>query len=284
MNKTIILYVSAIILLLYGLSMVGCKEVTNPEPSTHLVYTTDIDSARYYYDLGWLQIMDQGFYGPSELSYRSSLAHDPQFLLSAATLARLTLDLEERKKLLQVIIDHKEAIPGNERLILDVYQSFIELTNARQENHPKMDSIRANALDLALNNFGAVVRVLPEESYLFAEYIEIIHALQGPQQAIDSLSYYIAAGHQSNIFLDGYRASMLSELDQYAEAMKIADKIAQKLPLDIYPKPNAVYADIYYQSKEYRQALPYALRGNDLDPRNLDLSRLLAKIKKELTP
>ena len=71
MNKTIILYVSAIILLLYGLSMVGCKEVTNPEPSTHLVYTTDIDSARYYYDLGWLQIMDQGFYGPSELSYLS---------------------------------------------------------------------------------------------------------------------------------------------------------------------------------------------------------------------
>jgi len=279
MNKLVLIIVTV-------LTVLSCKSDENSNinssPNNSIDYSTQSDSARYYYDLGWQQIMDEGFYGPSEQSYRKSLEHDPNFLLSAGTLARLTLDLDERKDLLQKILKGKYAIKGDERLVLEVYQSFTELTNARQEKDPKTDRIRAAALQLAIDNFGAVVPKRPQETYLFAEYIEIIHALQGPQPALDSLDYYIKTGHQSNIFLAGYRASMLAEQGQFSDALIIADDLAQQLDPQTYPKPNAVYADIYYQQKEYLKALPYAQKGSQLDPRNLDLSRLLTKIEGEL--
>jgi len=137
-------------------------------------------------------------------------------------------------------------------------------------------------LQLAYQNFGKVVPKYPSETYLFAEYIEIIHAIDGHEHAIDSLNAYIQSGHQSNIFLDGYRASMLAESGKYDEAIKLAKDLEKKLPLNSYLKPNAVYADIYFQKQEYIKALPYAKKGNQLDPRNLDLSRLLSKIEKEM--
>ncbi len=78
--------------------------------------------------------MHEVFCGPSELSYRNSLEHNPDFLLSASTLAHLTLDLDERKSLLQKTLNEKNELDGDEALLLAVYQSFIELTNARQED------------------------------------------------------------------------------------------------------------------------------------------------------
>jgi len=85
----------------------------------------------FYYQLGWRQIMDEGNYGPAEVSYRRALQFDPKFQLGKSVLARLTPNLEERLRLFEEIQQEKITITGDERLILDVYIGLTHFTNVR---------------------------------------------------------------------------------------------------------------------------------------------------------
>ncbi len=100
---------------------------------------------------------------------------------------------------------------------------------------PKVDSICRSALQLAYTNFGKVVTKYPSETYLFAEYIEIIHAINGYEHAMDSLKVYLQSGHQFNIFLDGCRASMLAESGKYDESIKLAHDLEKKIICQLLP-------------------------------------------------
>jgi len=68
-----------------------------------LFFSSKIDSSLFYYQLGWRQIMDEGNYGPAEVSYRRALQFDPKFQLGKSVLARLTPNLEERLRLFEEI-------------------------------------------------------------------------------------------------------------------------------------------------------------------------------------
>lgn len=245
-------------------------------PEDRMRYSTEQDSAAHYYRLGWKEIMDDGWYGPSERSYRKSLSFDPDFLLAKSTLARLTLDRPERLRLYRELLDGRETVRGAERLALDVYTEFTHFTNLREAGSDSTGAVRERMLELAEKNFGEIIRSYPGETYPKAEYFEILHSRHGPQRALDSLRALSSAPQRRSPFIRGFEVSLLAELGEFGEAKALADELAQRLPPTI-PKPHAVYADLYFQMDSFRLARDFAATAVNLDGRNLDASRLLTR-------
>ncbi|QCW99272.1 hypothetical protein FGM00_03780 [Aggregatimonas sangjinii] len=240
------------------------------------------DSALHYYELGWKQIMDEGHYGPAEKSYRKVLLHDPDFLMGKSVLGRLTLDLDERLKIFSEIQGQKETVTGDERLILDAYTALVDYTNAREQGIPGLQEKREVAFRLVEDNFKKIVHKYPTEVYMKAEYIEFLHSAYGPKKALDSIAVLTNSEQKENPFLLGYQASMLAEMGAFEKALKKAEYLKAITTEKDIPKPYAVLADVYFQMDSLQLAKSNAEKANNLDPRNLDASRLLEKIMRQL--
>ncbi|MFS4494058.1 tetratricopeptide repeat protein [Maribacter sp. 2308TA10-17] len=251
------------------------------ERNSTLKYSTTIEALEHY-KRGWVQIMDEGRYGDAEISYRKVLEQDPDFLVGKSVLARLTLDLGERLKLYEEIQKKKSTIKGDESLILEVYTSLVKYTNLRDQGSSEAKNAIQAALQLAEKNFKKVVHKYPEEVYLKAEYIEILHSLYGPAQALDSLNKLSTTSQKDNPFLLGFAASMHAELEEYDIAMKRANRLLEVVNDSTQPKTFAVLANIYFQMENLVIAKKNADRANQLDPNNLDASRLKKKIDKAI--
>ncbi|MEO1652698.1 MAG: hypothetical protein AAFU64_04060, partial [Bacteroidota bacterium] len=243
-----------------------------------IIYSTLEDSTLFYYRQGWQQIMDEGHYGSSELSYRKALDFDPNFLVGKSVLARLVTSLEEREKLYEEVISQIDRIEGDERLVLDVYMALTKYTNIREKDPANASKTREEALSLAEKNFSQIVRKYPDEIYLKAEYIEVIHANHGAQAALDSLEILASEIQQNNPFLLGYAASLQAELGNYEKALTLATRLEKLIDDPHIPKAFAVYADIYFKMDSLQKAKAYVNRAYGLDHRNLDASRLKDKI------
>lgn len=236
----------------------------------------------FYYQLGWRQIMDEGNYGPAEVSYRRALQFDPKFQLGKSVLARLTPNLEERLRLFEEIQQEKITITGDERLILDVYIGLTHFTNVREEHLELVSSILDSVLKLAENNLRVIIHKYPEKVYLKSEYLEILHAIYGPKKAIDSLHTLVTENQKNNWFINGYLAGMYAELEQYDKALQVAQKLEQSINNVQIPKAQVVYADIYYKKQEYLLAKKYADQAVLLDSKNIDAIRLKTRIDQEI--
>lgn len=235
-------------------------------------------STMYYYDLGWEQIMDLGDYSAAEVSYRKTMDFDPEFLVGMSVLARLTRDLEERLAMEARLEARKNEIQGDERLVLDTYISLVKYTNLRDQKSEQATAARQEAMLIGEENLNVVVHNYPEEVYLKSEYIEVLHAIHGPQLALDSLNSLMIPSQESNPFMLGYKAIMLAELEKYDEALVIAKQLALVMNDDQVAKPDAILADIYFKMKDYETAKVHADKANSIDPNNLDASRLKTKI------
>lgn len=223
--------------------------------------------------------MDQGFYGPAEVSYRKALTFDPAFLVGKSVLARLTTNLEERLQLFEELKAKKSQITGDERLVLDVYIALTEFTNVREQDPEKAPAYLEKALQLAETNFRQIVHKYPDEIYLKAEYIEILHSLQGPEASLDSLNALTTDQQKDNPFLLGYAAGINAEMGNYQMALTLANRLNYIMQDSLIPKPFVVYADVHYKWGENLElAKKMADRAVELDSRNLDASRLKKRI------
>lgn len=259
----------------------SCQEKS--EFKGHLIYKSiSNDSALHYYELGWKQIMDEGNYGPAEISYRKVLEHDPDFLLGKSVLGRLTLDLEERLRIEKEVQDQKENVSGDERSILEVYHTLVKFTNAREQKSPETKTILREAFPLALKNLGEIAHKYPDEIYMKAEYIEFLHSRYGPRNTLDSLRVLTTEAQKDNFFLLGYSASMQAEMDNFEVALQQAGRLKKLTKDTLVPKPYAVFADIYFQMDSLKLAKVNVDLATKLDPRNLDASRLKVKIDQKL--
>ena len=261
--------------ILTSIVILACQDNTS---DNHLEYSTSNDSTLHYYNLGWKQIMDDGFYGPAEVSYRKALTFDNGFLVGKATLARLTLDLEERVKLFQDVELSKSKIKGAERKILDVYQGLVHFTNVREQYPAKSKSVIDSVLVIAERNLRHIVHRYPEEIYLKSEYVEILNSIYGAQAALDSLDILCTEAQKENPFLLGFAASLNAEEGKYSYALRKAHRLKAIINNPSIPKPDAVYADVYLQMDSLQLAKIHADRAVLLDPRNLDASRLKTRI------
>jgi len=226
--------------------------------------------------------MDEGNYGPAEVSYRKVLQHDPDFLIGKSVLGRLTLDLEERLEIEKEVHSKKEKIQGNERLILEVYHGLVKFTNAREQKSLDVNSILQQTFWLAEKNLGKIAHKYPEEIYMKAEYIEFLHSRYGPRNTLDSLEVLTTPEQKDNPFLLGFAASMHAEMGNFEKALKMANRLKKVIKDSMIPKPYAVLADIYLQMDSLQLAKINAEKATNLDPRNLDASRLKKKINVKL--
>lgn len=264
------------------LALFSCQE--NSRFEGHPIYKSIAsDSALYYYELGWKQIMDEGNYGLAEISYRQSLEHDPDFLIGKAVLGRLTLDLGERLQIQKELEVDKEAITGDERLVLEVYAALVEFTNAREQGSADTKKLLQKAFRSAEEHLGELARKYPDEVYIKAEYIEFLHARYGPRNALDSLKVLTTEAQRENPFLLGFSASMQAEMDNFVTALEQARRLKEIIKDTTIPKPYAVLGDVYFQMDSLQLAKENVAIAYRLDPRNLDVSRLKEKIDQKIS-
>jgi predicted Zn-dependent protease len=226
--------------------------------------------------------MDEGRYAAAEKSYRKANYLDPDFLIGQSVYARLILDTDERIKIYKHVEAEKSRVEGDERMLLEVYQSLVYYTNLREQKSTEAPNALWTALKTAEKNLGYLVSKYPEEIYLKSEYIEILHANYGAARALDSLEELTSGKQKQNPFLMGYAASMEAELGNFDIALDKANALAKFFKGIRVPKPDAVYADVYYKKKELEKAYFHADNAYRLDNRNLDASRLRDKIKAEI--
>lgn len=262
-----------------ALSLFSCEGKTKKE---FVVYSISNDSTLFYYQKGWKQIMDEGNYSAAEVSFRKTLSFSPDFLVGRSVLARLTLDLAERLTLYQNLENQKERLIGDERKILDVYMALTYYTNLRDQKSPDTKNALRKALLLAETNFREIVHKYPQEIYLKAEYIEMLHANHGARQALDSLKLLLTDSQKNNPFLVGYEAVLEAELKNYDIALKKATQLKSLFGGIKTAKRDAIFADIYFRKGDLENAKIHADRAHYLDAKNLDASRLKTKIDKAL--
>jgi tetratricopeptide (TPR) repeat protein len=268
--------------LLAVLTACGPTTSTSSPPEGYLPYTTTSDSALHYFALGWQQIMDEGRYGPAEITYRKALSFDPDFLIGKATLGRLTLDTTERKQIEQELAGSYVDLPEDEGELLGLYTDFVRFTNLRAHSPAAAMDMLREVLPGGQEILGKLVRNYPEEVYLKCEYVELINSNSGAEAALDSLAVLTEKRHADNRFLLGFQASLEAEMGNHEKALKIAERLETMVVDKTEPKPWAVYADVYLAMDSLKLAKNYADKAVLLDPRNLDASRLKVRIETKM--
>lgn len=277
------MYGRLILVLISSIILLSCTPEGNPPAANdgRMSYSTTSDSADHYYRLGWRQIMAEGRYGQSEVSYRKALEHDPDFLLAKATLGRLTLDTLERLRLEQELNEAGENLPAEERDLLGLYTDLVRFTNLRERNPAAARLMIKDVLLSGETILGRLAHRYPAEAELQSEFVEFVQSNHGPQAGLDSLVAF--DNKDSYPFLQGFAAHLNAELDRFKEALYLARAVENSLKDDpTAPKAPAVYADIYFAMDSLQTAYKYALKATQLDPRNLDASRLLTRIEQGL--
>lgn len=264
---------------LLGLLAFSCTSDLPPVEVAPLSYSTGSDSTRYYYNLGWQQILDEGYYGPAEVSYRKALSFDTSFLLGQSVLARLTLDTVERRSLYESIKNGRSLLQGAEGQLLDVFTALTDYTIIRAENPEAAKAKRAGVLLLAEETLREIRRQNPNITYIESEYIEFLHANHGAALALDSLVIFRKESKRDNPFLVGYQAQLLAELGRFDEALPIARDLETYYELLQVPKPAVVFAHLYFGMDSLTTAKYYIDQAVTLDDRNLEATRLQTQIE-----
>ncbi|OEK03980.1 hypothetical protein [Roseivirga misakiensis] len=217
-------------------------------------YGTQNDSARYYFQKGWEEILDNGRWTESEIAFRKAIEFDPDWLLGKSMVGRITRNLAERQKLLSDLEASKHLATLDERSLLDVNMLSMKAANNRGMGIPNTkESTRARML-LAEKNFGAFARKYPQDDYLKAEYIEFLHANHGAQVALDSLKLLATANQLTKGFYLSYAADLELELGHMDRAMAYAMILNENLTDPSFLSPKMVQANIYISMDSLQKA------------------------------
>lgn len=265
------------ILSLFALLACSPDQQTDEAKSDSL-YTTDSDSTIHYYLLGWHQILNQGFYGPAEVSYRRALSFDSTFLLGQSVLARLTEDLEERQAFYDHIQPQRTKLLGEEGDLLEVFLSLMSYTLIREQDPDQAATMRPGLLARAQTLLCGVRQQHPNIDYIESECVEFIHATQGAEAALDSMAIFQEDRVIGNAFLAGYKAVLLAELEQFEEALAIAETLARTDQGKAIPRPDVILAHVYFAWGKLEEARIHIANAVRLDPRNLEATRLQTQI------
>lgn len=247
-------------------------------PSPLFDYGTKSDSALYYYHQGWQQILDLGQWTLSEQSFRKAIDFDSTFLIGISLVGRISQNHEERVKIYNQLLREKSRVSADERLILDVFISSINLMNAREQKENIPNNLIANHREVVESNFYEFIRKYPDESYIKAEYIEVLHARYGAQIALDSLNQ-LANTHQLELpFYLSYAALMESELGHFDDASKWLEQLDKTINDPLIPAVPMAYAQYYFEMDSFRLAKKYVDEAVRLDENHLMAKRLQARV------
>ena len=250
-------------------AIIGFSSCVKKEPLFEYNYGTQNDSAMYYFNKGWVAIMDHGKWMDSEKYYRKALEFDPDFVIGRSLIGRITQNLHERIAI-QKELNSKITILKNEdeKSLLQVYLSSIRLMNVRGQGLKVTPEDAKNHYRISETHFRNFVKKHPKEDYVKAEYIEILHRNHGPKIALDSL-YYLSNERQLKIpFYIYYKAELEAEMGNFEKALQTAEELKVALNDPSIPSQYMLLASIHYKMNELKKAKFMIEKVVALDPKH----------------
>ena len=231
-----------------------------------------------YYRQGWVEILEFGRWQEAERHYRAAVAADPGFTLAKSVLARITTDTRERDALYREVQARMPGVDEDARLLLTTYQATLELFAKREAGETLPDDARTVMARRAVVDYGEFLRRHPAEWSVMIEYVEWIHALDGPRAALDAVARLRSAADPSVSF-SYFPAWFHAELGEIETARELARAFRTDIADDSSPQPDYLDAFIHFQSGDLDAAAAAVDRALRLDPRHLLAARLQQRIE-----
>jgi hypothetical protein len=245
-------------------------------------FGTENDSALFYYNRGWEYILDYGQWTLSEESYRKAMTFDPEFVLGKGIVGKITTNLDERKAILKKLEAKNEHVTADERLLLDDLLLILQLMNARDTGITLPPEFFNKFYTSAEKNMRTFIHKYPHESYIKAEYIEVLHANYGAQTALDSIQVLTTSKQKSLPFFISYAATLESELGHFKNAMAKANKLKNIINNDKAPAIYFTYAQLFLDMDSLDLAKKNIEKTIQLDIKHQLAYRVKARIDKKL--
>ncbi|MEP1097668.1 MAG: hypothetical protein ABJG78_21295 [Cyclobacteriaceae bacterium] len=261
-------------------SIISCKQSASHQSFN---YGTENDSALYYFNKGWEQILDLGQWSLSEQSFRKAVAFDDNFMIGKSLVGRISGDLAERQDLFEEIWLGRDQVSDDERLLLNIFISNINIMNLRGTSSSVSTEVREKHTSLAERNFRNFIHKYPGESYMKAEYIETLHALYGAEQALDSLTKLASPEQATLPFYITYSAILQTELGDFRDALANAEKVKTVFNDANIPQQYVLLSEIYYAMDSLETAKVNIDRAVELDPKHLIAQGMKTRIERQMS-
>lgn len=270
--------------LLLFIAITSCKQKVHNQITSQKEYNygTQNDSALFHFNKGWEYIMDYGQWSLSENAFRKAVAFDSSFVIGKSLVGKISDDLNERIRLLNEINLEKSKESKDNQLLLEVTLATLELFNARDQKQKLETNFYSNFKKIAENNYREFIHKYPNETYVKAEYIEILQSNYGSKIALDSLHLLTTEKQKEIPFFISYAATLESDLGNYKKALLIADEFNTKINNKNIPQPYVLYASIYLKMDSLSLAKSQIEKALELDPKHVFAQRFKNEIDSKL--
>ena len=225
------------------------------------------------YRQGWIEILEYGRWTEAERLYRETVAADPDFIVAKSVLARITSDTAERNRLFEEVRSRLDEVDDDGRLLLVTYQKTLELFAARETGDTAAPEARAAMARRAVNDYGRFLEKYPDEWSVMIEYVEWIHALEGPAAALAEIERLREARGSATSF--GYFPAWFhAELGQHDTARRLASAFTRRIDDASSPQPHYLNAYLAFSAGDLDAARLAIARALALDPGHLLARRL----------
>jgi tetratricopeptide (TPR) repeat protein len=150
-------------------------------------YGTKNTEALLQYHKGWEYILDKGEWSKAEQAFRTAVSLDPDFLLGWSQVGRISADPGERAEIFQSLKVKNDGLSEWEKRLLEVYLSSLEIIDLKDRGIRITPEMVQGFYQTSEINFSDFLRAYPEEKYVHAEYIEVIHGIYGAKASLDTL-------------------------------------------------------------------------------------------------
>ncbi|SHK33292.1 Tetratricopeptide repeat-containing protein [Maribacter aquivivus] len=262
----------------------SCQQKQNKSSTNLAVYTYGAknDSAVFYFNKGWEHILDYGQWTLSEKAFRKAVDFDSTFIVGKALVGKNTTNLNERIQILNDINSSQIKVSEDDQLILEVTRITLELFNARGQNMKLDQDFISNFLTTAEKNYRTFIHKYPNESYIKAEYIEVLNAIYGAKIALDSLHILTTPKQKKVPFFISYAATLESDLGNFEKALSIADDFNNQINDPNIPQPYVLYGSIYLKMDSLSLATSNLDKALQLDPNHIFAQRFKTQLLTKL--
>ncbi|WP_291963241.1 hypothetical protein [Maribacter sp.] len=262
----------------------SCQQKQNKSSTQPAVYTYGAknDSAVFYFNKGWEHILDYGQWTLSEKAFRKAVDFDSTFIVGKALVGKNTTNLNERIQILNDINSSQIKVSEDDQLILEVTRITLELFNARGQNVKLDQDFISNFLTTAEKNYRTFIHKYPNESYIKAEYIEVLNAIYGAKLALDSLHILTSPKQKKIPFFISYAATLESDLGNFKKALSIADDFNNQINDPNIPQPYVLYGSIYLKMDSLSLATSNLDKALQLDPNHIFAQRFKTQLLKKV--
>ncbi len=244
-------------------------------------YGTKNQEALLQYHKGWEYILDKGEWGKAEQAFRAAVTLDQDFHLGWSQVGRISGDPGERAEIFQSLKIKNEGLSEWEKRLLEVYLSSLEIIDLKDRGIRITPEMVQSFYQTSETNFSDFLRAYPEEKYVHAEYIEVIHGIYGAKASLDTLEKQQKEGFKITPFLLSYKAQLHAELNDFDAALKASKALEKRLNDNNLPIIPFTYGYVAYEKGDYEEAEIWIERTLQLESKHVLAQRLHQKIKEK---